>query len=345
MSPQHQKALFLESKQGNFVVADNDVPSPSAGEILVKVKASGLNPIDWKVQKFGVFVENYPIVLGVDVAGDVVAVGEGVTGFSEGDRVVAQSVFSNTGGGFQQYTLAVQTHTSKLPVNISYDQAATFPSALAAAYLSLYNQKSHGLGFTSPIDPSGRGKYSGTPLIIFGGATTVGQYAIQLAKLSGFSPIIVTSSLKHETRLKEYGAGKVISRDVDLDTLRNEISNTTSLPIKYIFDAVSAPQTQQMAHDILASGGYLQLVQAPQATFSPDKNVKATRGIRFFPENLEAFKTLYSGLYELLANGHLKPCPVEVQPGGLAGIPGGLERLEKNQVSGFKLIVRPDETN
>jgi NADPH:quinone reductase-like Zn-dependent oxidoreductase len=87
MVPKEQKALFLDSKHGNFVVRDHTVPTPGAGEILTKVRASGLNPIDWKIQRYGVFVESYPIVLGIDIAGDVTEVGEGVVEFSAGDRV------------------------------------------------------------------------------------------------------------------------------------------------------------------------------------------------------------------------------------------------------------------
>jgi NADPH:quinone reductase-like Zn-dependent oxidoreductase len=87
MIPKDQKALFLDSKQGKFIVANHVVPRPSTGEILIKVKASGLNPVDWKIQKYGILVQSYPIVLGVNIAGDVVEVGEGVSRFTPGDRV------------------------------------------------------------------------------------------------------------------------------------------------------------------------------------------------------------------------------------------------------------------
>ncbi|KAF5359386.1 hypothetical protein D9756_003623 [Leucocoprinus leucothites] len=344
MSPESQKALFLDSKQGKFVVTTHVVPRPGAAEISIRVKACGLNPIDWKIQRYGVFVESYPIVLGVDIAGDVVEVGGEVVGFSMGDRVVAHGVFSNTASGFQQYVLGIPESMAKLPPNVSYDQAASFPSTLGAAFLSLYNQKPHGLGFSSPTKSDAQGKYSGTPLVILGGATIVGQYAIQLAKLSGFSPIIVTSSLIHESLLKEYGADKVIDRYSTIDTLRDQISVITLHPIQYVLDAVSMPATQQMANGILAPGGYLQLVQAPEALFSPDKHVQFTKGIRGFPESKETFAMLYQNLHDLFANAHIRPCPVEVVPGGLAGIPSGIARLEKDEVSGFKLVARPDET-
>ena len=84
-----QKALFLAEKQGSFVLGTREIPSPAAGEILVQVKAAALNPVDWKIQKthFEFLVEKYPAFLGSDIAGDVVKLGEGVKGFSVGDRV------------------------------------------------------------------------------------------------------------------------------------------------------------------------------------------------------------------------------------------------------------------
>jgi hypothetical protein len=124
--------------------------------------------------------------------------------------------------------------------------------------------------------------------------------AIQLAKFSGFSPIIVTASLKHSNRLKEYGADKVIDRHVTFDVLREEVTSATSRPIEYILDAVSMPETQQLANDILTPGGYLQIVQPPKASFSPDKYIGFTKGIREYPENQQAFERLYGNLFDLL---------------------------------------------
>lgn len=82
-----QKALFLPSKGAPLVVQTTDIPKPGPGELLVKVEAAALNPIDWQIQAFGLFIEKYPCILGSDGAGTVVEVGEGVTLFATGDRV------------------------------------------------------------------------------------------------------------------------------------------------------------------------------------------------------------------------------------------------------------------
>ena len=82
-----QKALFVKEKQGAFAIGTRDIPTPMAGEALIEIKAVALNPLDWKIQAFGIYVENYPAVLGTSIAGDVVKLGEGVESFSVGDRV------------------------------------------------------------------------------------------------------------------------------------------------------------------------------------------------------------------------------------------------------------------
>lgn len=84
---QTQKALIVPEKQAPFVLTTRSIPAPKAGEILVKLKAISLNPIDWKIQSSGYMVEKYPAVLGVDAAGEVVSIGDSVQGFEKGDSV------------------------------------------------------------------------------------------------------------------------------------------------------------------------------------------------------------------------------------------------------------------
>lgn len=135
MSSQKQKALFLESKQGRFVVGERDVPMPSKGQLLVKIHAAALNPIDYKIQQTGVFVEKFPAVLGVDMAGVVERVGDGVQDFVTGDKVYVQfylgsdtpfdhirsfshGSFSNDQSTYQKYAVAVTDYTAKVSLGV-----------------------------------------------------------------------------------------------------------------------------------------------------------------------------------------------------------------------------------
>lgn len=81
------RVLFLKEKFGVFELGTNPVPTPGPGEILVKEVSVGLNPVDWKIQVYGVYVTDFPTVLGREAAGEVEAVGEGVTQFQKGDKV------------------------------------------------------------------------------------------------------------------------------------------------------------------------------------------------------------------------------------------------------------------
>lgn len=84
-----QKSLLLLEKQGAFAVRPTDIPKPGPGELLVEIHATALNPVDWKIQVYGIFLENFPAVLGTDSSGIVKEVGEGVTEFAVGDKVYA----------------------------------------------------------------------------------------------------------------------------------------------------------------------------------------------------------------------------------------------------------------
>ncbi|KAF8961933.1 chaperonin 10-like protein [Flammula alnicola] len=340
-----QKALLLEKKFGNFVLGEIAVPKPGPGEILIKVIATSLNPVDWKIQKYGIFVEKFPAVLGEDLAGDVEELGEGVTDFKKGDRVFVQAQFNNETDSFQQYALALASTVAKIPANISYDVASTFPIALTAAYVGLYNRNPYGLGFAPPTSPATQGKYAGTLIVILGGASSVGQNAIQLAKLSGFSPIITTASLKHTDYLKSLGATAVLDRNLSSSALATEISKITNTPIKFVYDTISADSTQQIGLDILTPGGQLVVDLPPTAKSVQDKTIIQVVGMLRLPHNIELLETLYHDTVSgFLEKGLLKPNNVEILPNGLAGIPDGLARMEADKVSGLKLVAHPQET-
>ena len=128
------------------------------------------------------------------------------------------------------------------------------PLAFATAYVGLYNSNPSCIGLVLPVIPEGRGKYAGNRIVIFGGSSSVGQngkllryvffgkdfsfdinyLAVQLAKLSGFLPIITTASLKHAESLKCLGATHVIDRNICYSALASEIASITqNRPLKY----------------------------------------------------------------------------------------------------------------
>ncbi|PPQ92598.1 hypothetical protein CVT25_007290 [Psilocybe cyanescens] len=340
-----QKALVVDKKFGNLIIQDTEVYKPGPGEILIKIKATSLNPVDWKIHKYG-FLENYPLILGTDIAGDVEELGEGVTEFKKGDRVFIQGRYENRGSSFQQYATAVASSVARIPANWTYEQVAALPVVLTCAYVGLYNKHPYGLGIAPPISEATQGKYADTPIVVLGGPTSVGQIVIQLAKLSGFSPIFTTASLKHTVFLKSLGATNVLDRNLSSSDTIAEIKKITGdKPIHFVYDTVSSATTQQAGLDILASGGQMVVVNPIAVKVPEDKKVFAFLGILRSPENVELTETLYHDkISGWLEQGVIKPNNIEVLPGGLAGIPEGLARMQADQVSGSKLIARPQET-
>ncbi|KAG6845254.1 hypothetical protein H0H87_011989 [Tephrocybe sp. NHM501043] len=341
--PQH-KALYLDAKCGKFVLGYNDTPKPGNGELLVKIEAVGLNPVDWSIQKWGLFIENFPAILGTDTAGTVVEVGQGVTNFSVGDRVVYQGSWANDRASYQQFNLASAVTTAKIPNFLSFEAAATIPVCLTAAFLGLYNSKPHGAGYSPPFRPSAVGKYTNKPILIFGGAGSVGQFAIQLAKLSGFSPIITTASPKNTRYLESLGATHVIDRNLPLSSLAGAVKGVTNAPIEIVYDAVSTADTQKTGYEILAPNGSLVVVLNPEVTKAVGKEVFHVFAMPNLPHTSDISANMYSKLTEWLEEGVLLPNRVEILPTGLEGVVGGLSKLENGQVSGTKLITRPQFT-
>ncbi|KAF5342142.1 hypothetical protein D9611_002034 [Ephemerocybe angulata] len=349
MAPTHHNALIQEKKGGDLVLATLSVPEPKADEVLVKVHAAALNPVDWKIQKVGYFITQYPTVLGIDIAGEVVKLGEAVADsqFAVGDRVVFPGIYNQVGNtGFQEYSASGLVTLAKIPANISYEEASSLPVGLTTAYTGLYNVSPHGLGFNSLPKPGAKGKYSGTPIVIIGGSSSVGQYTIQLAKLSGFSPIITTSTLKHETYLKSLGATHVLDRNTPLT--QESLKGITDSPIQSVYDAISDADTQKAGLDLLAPGGQIVVVQYPQPSLKEraqqeSKSFSAVTGGKL-AHNIPLLKELFEHLTTLLEGGDIKPNRVEVLPGGLNGIVTGLKRLEEQKVSGIKLVACPQDT-
>ncbi|KAJ3507212.1 hypothetical protein NLJ89_g6436 [Agrocybe chaxingu] len=144
--PETQKALLLEKKFGYFVVGDTEKYKPGPGEILIKVHSVALNPAHWKIQKSGLSIEEYPAILGIDIAGEVVELGTGVTEHKLGDRVFCQSQWEKNREGFQQYVVSLAVTAAKIPPNISYDEAATDFTAQVSGQLTI--QLAHLSGFS-----------------------------------------------------------------------------------------------------------------------------------------------------------------------------------------------------
>ncbi|MGX7131257.1 NADP-dependent oxidoreductase [Enterococcus songbeiensis] len=197
------------------------LPEIKENQVLLKVKASGVNPIDWKLREgylAKMFPWQFPIILGWDVAGEIVAIGDKVTKWEVGEAVFARPDTTRF-GTYADYTIVDAELLAKKPENTSFAEAAAVPLAGLTAYQALFT---HGQ------------LQAGETVLIHAGAGGVGLFAIQLAKQAG-ARVITTASEQNRTFLKELGADQVIDYrqgdfsevlqgiDLVIDTMGGEI--------------------------------------------------------------------------------------------------------------------------
>ena len=195
---------------------ERPVPQPGAGELLVEVRAAGVNPADWKIRT-GSFGTNrtMPVGMGLEVAGVVAAVGDGVTEFAVGDAVIAGVAGGN--GGFAEHTLVRAAEAVAKPDEVSFSDAATLPVAGTTAYDVTHQVE---------LEP-------GQTVLILGAGGGVGLMAAQIAKVHEFPVIGVASESKREL-VEATGATFVPSGPGFADKVREIAPNGVDLVVDLV---------------------------------------------------------------------------------------------------------------
>lgn len=205
-------AAYIPASKANLSVREAPYTSPAANEILVENGAVAMNPLDWIKQvqgELGYGWIKYPFVMGSDVAGVITEIGPGVTKFRVGDRVVGHALGMKQNrnriaeSGFQKYTILSTHMASRIPDNVSYEKASVIPLGLSTAACGLFEKHLMALQHPSlqPID-------TGKTVIIWGGSTSVGCNAIQLAVAAGYR-VFTTCSPRNFDLVKKLGAEQV----------------------------------------------------------------------------------------------------------------------------------------
>ncbi|MCS5497107.1 zinc-binding alcohol dehydrogenase family protein [Cnuibacter physcomitrellae] len=207
-------AAWLTEPRADLVVGPADMPEPGPEELLVRVRAIAVNPLDEVKQWTGDLMYRwlpYPAILGEDVAGEVVSVGPSVSRFAPGDRVVAYAVGMERDrrhraeGGFQHYVVVRADLAAPIPDRLSFEEVVVLPLAVSTAATALF-QSDH-LALPHPTgSPSAVGT-RGT-VVVWGGSTSVGSNAIQLAAASGHR-VATTASPRNHERMRALGADVV----------------------------------------------------------------------------------------------------------------------------------------
>ncbi|KAH8171056.1 alcohol dehydrogenase groES-like domain-containing protein [Sarocladium implicatum] len=254
---QTQKAIVV-AEVGKPVVLQNNRPIPSPGphQVLLKVSVAGLNPHDQKVRDYGLMVsEMLPAPLANDVVGTIVELGDAVTDLACGERVMAQAgiVPGCTQNGLQEYALVDMPGgptpaACRIPHGISDDAAATVPCNVVAPLIALFRTLQIPAPWTAEAKTF---DYAGTAILIVGGGSNCGRFAVQLASLVGLGQIVVVGGREHE--LKGLGATHVIDRHLETSAIVSQIHQVVGDELVYAFDAVNPPAGQVIAINALSS--------------------------------------------------------------------------------------------
>jgi NADPH:quinone reductase-like Zn-dependent oxidoreductase len=235
------KAVRIERYGNEEVVelAEVERPQPGENQLLVKVRAAAVNPVDWKIRDGlgDIFGLKPPLILGCEVAGTVEAVGSrgpsrtGVSDFVAGDEVYGY--LSAYSGGYAEYVAAPASEFEHKPKQINFDTAASVPVAALTAWQGIFD---HGE------------LASGQRILITGASGAVGSMAVQLAKSKG-AYVIGTGSGRNEEFVRKLGADEFI--DYKKAKFEDKVSGAD-----VVFDTVGG-DTQERAFRTLKRGGVL----------------------------------------------------------------------------------------
>ncbi|KAL8949440.1 MAG: hypothetical protein Q9222_004446 [Ikaeria aurantiellina] len=335
--PPNSAAWLVAEKAKPLQVKTAPYTSPGEDEILVKNAAVAINPADQKIQSVAPMPFEYPIIPGADVAGEVVEVGKQVSKYKVGDRVLGCAVglvnHKNSHSGFQEYTVIRPVLSCRIPDSMSFQEAAVIPLGLTTAAASLYQDDHLHLTYPS-VDP----KPLDQTLLIWGGASSVGSNAIQLAVASGYK-VITTSSTKNFEFVKKLGASQVFDY-TKLDVVEEIVAALKGEPKAGIFDAVGLNAVEKCLEVAAKSDGlsFVSTVLQP-----PEKVPEGTSAKFVYSTDIErneVGKAVFERyLPDALAKGKFVAAPdAHVVGKGLEIVQAAFDLMEKG-VSAKKLVV------
>jgi NADPH:quinone reductase-like Zn-dependent oxidoreductase len=253
---QTMKAIRIRNYGGPEVLQYEDAPrpQPQTGEVLIRVHAAGVNPIDWKVREGYMkdfWPHKFPLILGWDVSGTVEEVGPGVSRFKIGDEVYSVPDASRD-GAYAEYIVVRESELALKPKSLHHIRAAAVPLAAVTAWQALFD--------------AGQLK-RGQRVLIHGGSGGVGHVAVQLAKWKG-AHVLATASTKNQELLRELGV------DEPIDYTKQNFEDVAR-DVDLVLDLIGG-ETQERSWSVLKKGGVLlSLVQPPSVEKAKALGVRA----------------------------------------------------------------------
>jgi NADPH:quinone reductase-like Zn-dependent oxidoreductase len=284
-------------------------PAPGTGEMLVRVHAAGVNPVDWKVRQAGGRMLNakLPFTLGYDVSGVVEEMGEGLSQFEVGDEVFAYLSLSR-GGGYAEYAIVKFDEAAKKPKNIAHVEAAGVPLAALTAWQALFD--------TADLK-------EGQTALVHAGAGGVGVFAVQLSKWKG-ARVIATASKHNHDFLKQLGVDEVID-------YRSQNFADIVKDVDVVLDSVGG-QTTSDSVKVLRRGGILVSIVGP-----PPRKLADDAGVRAATILVKPNAVQLGQIAKLIEEGKVKPIVGYVFP--LKDVAKAHEQSETGHTRG-KIVLR-----
>jgi len=309
-------------------------PVPAKGEILVRVHAAGVNfPDTLMIRDLYQIKPPRPFAPGGEIAGEVIGVGDGVSGFAPGDRVLALSGH----GGFATHLTLNAAMAVKIPPEMPYEDAACF--------IFTYGTSHHALKDRANLKP-------GETVLILGAAGGVGSAAIELAKASGARVIAAVSSAEKAAFCRDLGADEtlVYSRDMDRDAQKALTGEIKALAggdgVDVVYDAVGGDYAEPSLRAMAWNGRFL-VVGFPAGIPSIPLNLPLLKGCQivgvFWGASVfrdpAAHAENLGELFDLYGAGKIKPRISQTYP--LSRGAEALKALEQRSVRG-KVVVLTD---
>jgi NADPH:quinone reductase-like Zn-dependent oxidoreductase len=295
-------------------IVELDPPPVAPDGVLLRIRAAGLNPVDFKTREGKQaerFPFHFPLVLGWDAAGVVEKVGAAVTWFKPGDEVYGFLRRHDLQyGTYAQYTTAPEGFFAPKPPELTFAEAAAVPLAALTAHQGL----------------EALGLRGGEVLFLAGGSGGVGHYVVQLARSRG-ARVIATASARNQDFLRELGAEPVDYENEDVTARVRELAGDHGVDAAY---DIFGGERQEQALDILRPGGRIVSIISPPP--SPDHVESHYIFVR--PSGYDLAE-----MSELIAAGRLKPHVEQTFP--LERAAEAMERLESGHVRG-KLVLEID---
>jgi NADPH:quinone reductase-like Zn-dependent oxidoreductase len=280
------KAVRIHQYGGPEVLAQVEMkrPTPGPNEVLIKVQAASVNPVDWKLRAGymkEVFPLTFPSTLGWDISGKVEEAGADVTRFKRGDEVYALL----EGGGYAEYAAARETVVARKPGTLDDVQAATVPVAGLTAWQALFE--------VAQLS-------AGQKVLIHAAAGGVGNFAVQFAKAKG-AYVIGTASVKNQAFLRELGVDKAVDYQ---KTRFEDVVHDADV----VLDTIGG-DTQERSFKVLKKGGILVSLVQP-----PSQESATKYGVRALFYGAHASSSDLTEIAKLIDNGKVKPVVETVLP-------------------------------